>query len=38
MILETFVNIGSRKFKCTTIPILREGFGLIGASTERWNK
>ena len=25
------LNIGSRRFKCTTIPILREGFGLVGA-------
>ena len=25
------LNIGSRKFKCTTIPIYREGFGLVGA-------
>lgn len=25
------LNIGSRKFKCTTIPIYREKFGLVGA-------
>lgn len=25
------LNIGSRKFKCTTIPIFRERFGLVGA-------
>ena len=25
------LNIGSRKFKCTTIPIFREGYGLVGA-------
>ena len=25
------LNIGSRRFKCTTIPIFREGFGLVGA-------
>ena len=25
------VNIGSRKFKCTTIPIYREDYGLVGA-------
>lgn len=25
------LNIGSRKFKCTTIPIYREGYGLVGA-------
>ena len=25
------LNIGSRKFKCTTIPIYREGLGLVGA-------
>lgn len=25
------LNIGARKFKCTTIPIYREHFGLIGA-------
>jgi hypothetical protein len=25
------LSIGSRKFKCTTIPIYREGFGLVGA-------
>jgi predicted transcriptional regulator YheO len=25
------LNIGSRKFKCTTIPIFRKEFGLIGA-------
>ena len=25
------LNIGSRKFKCTTIPIYRENYGLIGA-------
>jgi YheO-like PAS domain len=25
------LNIGSRKFKCTTIPIYREDFGLVGA-------
>jgi hypothetical protein len=25
------LNIGARKFKCTTIPILREGMGLVGA-------
>jgi len=25
------LNIGSRKFKCTTIPIFREEYGLIGA-------
>ena len=25
------LNIGARKFKCTTIPIYREGFGLVGA-------
>jgi len=25
------LNIGSRKFKCTTIPIFRKEYGLIGA-------
>jgi class 3 adenylate cyclase len=25
------LNIGSRKFKCTTIPIFRQDFGLVGA-------
>jgi predicted transcriptional regulator YheO len=25
------LNIGSRKFKCTTIPIYRENHGLVGA-------
>ena len=25
------LNIGSRKFKCTTIPILRKDFGIVGA-------
>ena len=25
------LNIGSRKFKCTTIPIYREQYGLVGA-------
>src|SRR5256714_1136563 len=25
------LNIGSRKFKCTTIPIVRKGFGVVGA-------
>ena len=25
------LNIGGRKFKCTTIPILRKGFGIVGA-------
>lgn len=25
------LNIGARKFKCTTIPIYREGYGLVGA-------
>ena len=25
------LNIGSRKFKCTTIPIYREKYGLVGA-------
>lgn len=25
------LNIGSRKFKCTTIPIVREEFGVVGA-------
>jgi class 3 adenylate cyclase/predicted transcriptional regulator YheO len=25
------LNIGSRKFKCTTIPIFRKDFGLVGA-------
>jgi predicted transcriptional regulator YheO len=25
------LNIGARKFKCTTIPIFRRDFGLIGA-------
>lgn len=25
------LNIGNRKFKCTTIPIYREDFGLVGA-------
>jgi predicted transcriptional regulator YheO len=25
------LNIGSRKFKCTTIPIYREHYGLVGA-------
>lgn len=25
------LNIGARKFKCTTIPIYRENFGLVGA-------
>lgn len=25
------LNIGARKFKCTTIPIFREGYGLVGA-------
>jgi predicted transcriptional regulator YheO len=25
------LNIGARKFKCTTIPINREGYGLVGA-------
>jgi predicted transcriptional regulator YheO len=25
------INIGSRKFKCTTIPILRKEFGVVGA-------
>ncbi len=25
------MNIGSRKFKCTTIPIYRDGYGLVGA-------
>lgn len=25
------LNIGARRFKCTTIPIFRQGFGLIGA-------
>jgi predicted transcriptional regulator YheO len=25
------LNIGERKFKCTTIPIYRENFGLVGA-------
>lgn len=25
------LNIGARKFKCTTIPIYRENFGLIAA-------
>ncbi|NVJ67311.1 MAG: PAS domain-containing protein [Gammaproteobacteria bacterium] len=25
------LNIGSRKFKCTTIPIYRENYGLVGA-------
>ncbi len=25
------LNIGARKFKCTTIPIIRKGFGVVGA-------
>ena len=25
------LNIGARKFKCTTIPIYRENYGLVGA-------
>jgi predicted transcriptional regulator YheO len=25
------LNVGARKFKCTTIPIYREGYGLVGA-------
>lgn len=25
------LNIGSRKFKCTTIPIIRKDFGIVGA-------
>ena len=25
------LNIGSRKFKCTTMPIYRDGYGLVGA-------
>ena len=25
------LNIGARKFKCTTIPILRKEFGIVGA-------
>ena len=25
------LNIGSRKFKCTTIPIYRDRYGLVGA-------
>lgn len=25
------LNIGSRKFKCTTVPILRSEYGIIGA-------
>jgi predicted transcriptional regulator YheO len=25
------LNVGARKFKCTTIPIFREGYGLVGA-------
>jgi predicted transcriptional regulator YheO len=25
------LNIGARKFKCTTIPIVRHGFGVVGA-------
>ena len=25
------LNIGARKFKCTTIPIYRDGYGLVGA-------
>lgn len=25
------LNIGSRKFKCTTVPIFRKGYGLVGA-------
>lgn len=25
------LNIGARRFKCTTIPIYREGYGLVGA-------
>ena len=25
------LNIGSRKFKCTTVPIFRDGYGLVGA-------
>lgn len=25
------LNIGARKFKCTTIPIFRDGYGLVGA-------
>jgi hypothetical protein len=25
------LNIGSRKFKCTTVPIYRENYGLVGA-------
>ena len=25
------LNIGSRRFKCTTIPILRKDYGVVGA-------
>ncbi|PYL63612.1 MAG: hypothetical protein DMF25_10065, partial [Verrucomicrobia bacterium] len=25
------LNIGARKFKCTTIPIIRKEFGVVGA-------
>ena len=25
------LNIGSRKFKCTTVTIFRNGYGLVGA-------
>jgi predicted transcriptional regulator YheO len=25
------LNVGARKFKCTTVPIYREGYGLVGA-------
>ena len=29
--LSCELNIGSRKFKCTTMPIYRDGYGLVGA-------
>jgi predicted transcriptional regulator YheO len=25
------LNIGARRFKCTTVPILREGYGVVAA-------
>jgi predicted transcriptional regulator YheO len=25
------LNIGARRFKCTTIPIVRSGYGVVGA-------
>ena len=28
---DKLINIGSRKFKCTTVPIFRDGYGLVGA-------